>query len=259
MKILFVGEIVAEPGRKAVRQVLPDVIKEYSPDLVLANAENSAAGRGVTLDILKELQNLGINYFTGGDHMFWQRGTDEIIDDMPVIRPANYPDPTPGKGYVVLDTGKNGKVLLINLMGRTSFSSLFSYLDDPFRKADEILEEFEGEKFSSIIVDFHAESSSEKYTLGFYLDGRVDVFIGSHTHVPSADGFELPKGTLYLSDVGMTGIIDSVLGVKTEIITNLFLTARNQKFEWAESGRKAFRSVLFDTQEKTIQRIDKIL
>ncbi len=259
MKILFIGEIVAEPGRKAVRQVLPEVIDEYSPDLILSNAENSAAGRGITKDILKELQDLGINYFTSGDHVFWQRDTDDMIDDAPIVRPANYPDPTPGKGYTVIDTGKNGSVLLINLMGRTGFTSLSAYLDDPFRKADEILKEFEGQDFSAKIVDFHAESSSEKYSLGFYLDGRVDIFVGSHTHIPSADGFIMPKGTMYLTDVGMTGIIDSVLGVKTEIITKMFLTARNQRFDWETSGRKAFRSVLFDTQQKTITRLDKML
>jgi metallophosphoesterase (TIGR00282 family) len=259
MKILFVGEIIAQPGRQTVKQVLPKLLEENDIDLVLSNAENAAHGRGVTQDTLRELQNLGIDYFTGGDHVFWQRGTEEIIDELPILRPANYPEGTPGEGYKILDTGANGLVLVINLMGRTSFSGMNAFLDDPFKKADEILEETKDKEFTAKIIDFHAESSSEKYVLGSYLDGRVDIFVGSHTHVPSADGFVMPKGTLYISDVGMTGIIDSAIGVKTDIVLRQFQTARFQRFEWEEDGRKVFRSVLFDTEEKTIKRMDKLL
>jgi metallophosphoesterase (TIGR00282 family) len=259
MKVLFIGEIIAQPGRQAVKQVLPEILEENDVDLVISNAENAAHGRGVTKEILNELQNLGIDYFTGGDHVFWQRGTEEIIDDLPIIRPANYPDGTPGKGYKILDTGAKGLVLLINLMGRTSFSNINSYLDDPFKKADQILEETSNKEFTAKIVDFHAEASSEKYALGFYLDGKVDILVGSHTHVPTADGFVMPKGTMYITDIGMTGILDSAIGVKKDIIIQLFLTARHQRFEWEETGRKVFRSVLFDTETKTIKRVDKLL
>lgn len=259
MKILFIGEIVASPGRKAVQLVLPEIIKEHKPDLILANVENLSGGRGITEENLNEIKQAGVDYFTGGDHIFWQVGTEELMETLPLIRPANYPTGTPGFGYKVLDIGKKGQVLLINLMGRTSFGGTFSYLDDPFRTADEILNQHSEQKFAAIFVDFHAESTSEKMALAYYLDGRVDAIVGTHIHVPTADVMVLPKGTLYVTDVGMSGNIDSVLGVKKEIIINLFLTARNQRFEWENTGRKAFRSVLLDTVKKTVLRIDKLI
>ena len=261
MKILFVGEIVASPGRKAVKRVLPDLKKEYGIDFVVANAENEAGGKGVTPETLMELQSYGIDYFTGGDHIYWQRGTEDIIDSLPLIRPANYPDDAtaPGKGYAVVDTGKNGKILLINLMGRTSFGGPFAYLDDPFKKADEIIEMHKDENLAATIIDFHAEASSEKVVFGFYVDSRVTAVVGTHTHVPTCDNRALPKGTLYVTDVGMTGNIDTSLGVKKEIVLQMFQTARFQKFEWEEAGTKAFRSVLLDTDRNSIERIDKIL
>lgn len=259
MKVLFVGEIVGDPGRRAVKKELAGVIAEYKPNLVLSNIENLSGGRGATVDNLNEVKQMGVDYFTSGDHIFWQKGTEEIIDDLPLVIPANYPQGTPGKGFTVIDTGATGPVLLINLMGRTSFNSLFSYLDDPFRKADEIIEMHRNMKLSAIIIDFHADSTSEKAAFGFYMDGRVTAIVGSHTHVPTADNICLPKGTLFVTDVGMTGNIDTVLGVKKELIINMFLTARNQKFEWENAGRQAFRSVLFDTEAKTIIRIDKLI
>lgn len=259
MKILFVGEIVAEPGRKVVKNILPDLKKELDVDFVIANAENSAAGRGITPNTLMELHDAGIDYFTSGDHVFRQKGTEEIIHELPIIRPANYPDPeTPGKGYEVLDTGKNGKILLINILGKTSFGGLNAYLDNPLDTMEEILKEYEGEDMISI-VDFHGDSTSEKAVFGLYFDGRVTAVVGSHTHVPTCDNRTLPKGTLFVSDIGMTGAIDSSLGVKTEIILKTFKTARFQRFEWEEAGTKAFRSVLLDTDKSTIERFDKIL
>jgi len=259
MKILFIGEIVSQPGRTAVEQVLPQLIKKENVDLVLSNAENMSGGRGATAVNINEMMQLGIHYFSGGDHTFWQRETEDEIDMLPVIRPANYPKGVPGKGFHILDTGKNGKVLFINLMGRTSYNSLFSYLDDPFTKLDQILEETKDEEFAATIVDFHADSTSEKEALTFYADGRVTAVLGTHTHAPSADTIVFPKGTMYVTDVGMTGNIDSVLGVKKEIIINMFLTARNQRFEWESAGRKAFRSVLLDTETSSIERIDKLV
>jgi metallophosphoesterase (TIGR00282 family) len=259
MKILFVGEIVAGPGRKAVAAMLPEVIKEHKPDLVISNIENLSHGRGILEDNVREMEQLGIDYFTGGDHIFWQNGTEDLIDSIPLVRPANYPEGTIGKGHAVVDLGQKGQVLIINLMGRTSFGGPQSYLDDPFKKADEILDMYKDQKFAAIFVDFHAEGTSEKMALAFYLDGRVDAVVGTHSHIPSADGRKLPKGTLYLTDVGMCGNLDSVLGVKKEIIIKLFLTALNQRFEWEKSGTKAFRSVLLDTVDKTVLRIDKII
>ena len=259
MKILYVGEIVAKPGREIVAKFLPEIIKENKVDIVFANAENLSGGRGITEEKIEQMKLAGIDYFTGGEHIFQQDGTEDFIDRVPVLRPANYPGKLPGDGYKIIDTGKNGKLLLINLMGITSFSGKNAFLDNPFLKIDEILEETKDEDIKVRIVDFHAEATSEKYSMGFYTDGRVNAVIGTHTHVPTCDNMLLPKGTLYVTDVGMCGAIDSSLGVKADITIKMFLTAMNQRFEWESAGRKAFRSVLLDTEAKSIVRIDKII
>jgi 2',3'-cyclic-nucleotide 2'-phosphodiesterase len=259
MKILFVGEIVAKPGREIVSKLLPEIVKEHKVDLVFANAENLSGGRGVTEDKLDQMKLAGIDYFTSGEHIFWEKGTEDIIDKLPILRPANYPEGTPGEGYKVIDAGKNGQILLINLMGVTSYSGKNAFLDNPFAKIDEILEKTKDQTFTAKIVDFHAEATSEKYSMGFYLDGRVDAVIGTHTHVPTCDNYILPKGTLYVTDVGMCGAIDSSLGVKADITIKMFKTAMNQRFEWESAGRKAFRSVLLDLEARSIIRIDKML
>ena len=256
MKILFVGEIVAKPGREIVQKFLPKIIKEHKPDAVFANCENLSGGRGITEEKIEQMKMVGIDYFTSGEHIFHERGTTDFIENVPVLRPANYPKGTPGSGYKIIDLGK---VLLINLMGITSFGGKNSFLDNPFVRIDEILEETKNENIDAKIVDFHAEATSEKYSMGFYLDGRVDAVLGTHTHVPTCDNMVLPKGTLYITDIGMCGAIDSSLGVKADITIKMFLTAMNQHFEWESAGRKAFRSVLLDLQAKTIVRIDKII
>ncbi len=256
MRILFIGDIVARPGRQVVKELLPKMIKKEKIDLVLANAENIAHGRGATKGTIRELMDLGIDYFTSGDHIFWQKGFADEIDSLPVIRPANFPAGTAGEGHAVIDTGKKGKVLLINLLGRVFLNER---VDDPFRAADKILEKYKDEDISLTIVDFHAEASSEKYALAFYLDGKVDAIVGTHTHVPTCDNIALPQKTLYISDIGMTGVIDSVLGVEKDIIIKYYLTGLNQRFEWANTGRKAFSGVLLDTDKNSIDRIDEIL
>ena len=259
MKILFVGEIVAKPGREIVQKFLPEIIKEHKPDAVFANCENLSGGRGITEEKIEQMKMVGIDYFTSGEHIFHERGTTDFIENVPVLRPANYPKGTPGSGYKIIDLGRKGKVLLVNLMGITSFGGKNSFLDNPFVRIDEILEETKNENIDAKIVDFHAEATSEKYSMGFYLDGRVDAVLGTHTHVPTCDNMVLPKGTLYITDIGMCGAIDSSLGVKADITIKMFLTAMNQHFEWESAGRKAFRSVLLDLQAKTIVRIDKII
>lgn len=259
MKILFVGEIVAKPGRQIVTQILPEVIKEKKPDLVLANAENLAAGRGVTEETIEEMRLIGIDYFTSGEHVFWHKGSEDFIENLPILRPANYPEDTPGKGYDIIDLGSKGKVCLINLMGQTSFNNKNAFLDNPFKVAEKLVDKAKSEGADVILIDFHAEATSEKYSLGFYLDGKVDAIVGTHTHVPTCDQMVLPKGTLYITDVGMCGAVDSSLGVKAEITIRMFLTARNQRFEWESAGRKAFRSVLLDTETSSIERIDKLI
>ena len=256
MKILFIGDIVARPGRDTVKEVLPDILKKEEIDFCVANAENIAHGRGATVGTIEELISVGVDFFTSGDHIFWQKGFEEEIDNLPIIRPANLPPGQAGRGYEIVDTGKNGKILLMNLQGRVFLNER---VDDPFRKADEILEEVEGEDIAFSIVDFHAEATSEKYAFGFYLDGRVGAILGTHTHVPTCDQRVLPRKSLYISDIGMTGIIDSVLGVEKDIIIKYFLTGRNQRFEWENTGTKAFRGVILDTRKNSIERVDQVI
>lgn len=258
MKILFIGDIVSDPGRLAVKTALPEIKNTLNPDIVIANAENLTQGRGVTKSNLDEMLDAGVDYFTGGDHIFWQRNSMEDMPTFPVVIPANYPEPTPGNKFKIFETPV-GKILIMNLMGRTSFGGPYSYLEDPFRTADKILKEHAHIPNLVKIIDFHGDATSEKYAFGFYVDGRVDAVVGTHTHVPTCDNRILPSGTAFVTDVGMAGNIDSVLGVKTEIIQKLFLTAQNQRFEWENTGKIAFRSVIIDTDRKTIERVDKYL
>ena len=256
MRILFIGDIVGKPGRALVSDLLPGLRKSESIDVVLANADNLAHGRGATRGTVEEVLSCGVDLLTGGDHIFHYKAFENDIEDLPVLRAANYPGYTPGKGHTVLDLGKKGSLLVISLLGRTSFGGPSIYLNDPFRTVDEILEEFSSFDNLVSLVDFHAEATSEKNALGFYLDGRVTGVVGTHTHIPTCDVRVLPSGTMFVTDVGMTGNIDSVLGVKSDIILNLFLTARSQKFEWENTGAKAFRSVLLDTDSSQIKRLD---
>ncbi len=256
MKILFIGDVVGRAGRETVAEVLPALREEHELDIVISSADNLAGGRGATKGTINEMRDAGVDFFTGGDHIFHYKDFEEDIEDLPVLRAANYPGDVPGKGYAVIDLGEKGSLLLISLLGRTSFGGPLTYLDDPFRTADEILKEFSEKDDLVTLVDFHAEATSEKNALAFYLDGRVDAVVGTHTHIPTCDTRVLPLGTMYVTDVGMTGNIDTVLGVDEEIIIKLFLSARFQKFDWPSTGTKAFRSVLLDIQSNQIKRLD---
>jgi metallophosphoesterase (TIGR00282 family) len=253
MKILFLGDIVSNSGIEVVNHFLPNLKKELNIDFVIANGENAEGGRGVSFETLNALISSGVDFFTSGDHVFWQKNSEELLDSFPIIRPANYPAGTHGFGYKIVETKNDRRLLIINAMGRTFLNER---LDDPFRKIDEILEITSSQKIDLKIVDFHAEATSEKVAMGFYLDGKVDIVVGTHTHVPTCDQMILPNGTYFVSDLGMCGNIDSVLGVKKEIIIDFFLTAKNQRFVWEEFGRKAFRSLFIDTENKIIKRID---
>jgi hypothetical protein len=256
MKILFIGDIVGSPGRETVKKILPNLKREHQIDVVIGCADNLSHGRGATLETVHEMMDAGIDFFTGGDHIFHNKTFEIDIDSVPVLRAANYPGESPGKGHYLFDLGSKGYLLLINLLGRTSFNKNASYLDDPFTTADKILAEYSDRKNIFSLVDFHAEATSEKNALGFYLDGRVDAIVGTHTHIPTCDTRTLSQGTMFITDVGMTGNIDSVLGVEADIIINSFLTARPQKFDWEKTGATAFRSVLLDSVNKTITRLD---
>ncbi|MCG2685853.1 YmdB family metallophosphoesterase [Candidatus Parcubacteria bacterium] len=260
MRILFLGDIVGKLGRRACEKLLPKLKKDAKIDLVLANAENIAHGKGATKATIEEVLSYGIDHFTSGNHIFWCKGFDRDIEGLPVLRPANYPPETPGKGYTVLDLGKSGQVLLINLLGRTFIESSAAC---PFREADRILEEFQGREGVTVVVDIHGEATSEKVALGWYLDGRVAAVLGTHTHVPTADAWVMPKGTAYITDVGMVGARNSVLGVAPPIIIDRFITAVPQRFDWVENGPAVFNSVLLEVdgngRAKSIERIDRVL
>jgi metallophosphoesterase (TIGR00282 family) len=254
MKILFIGEIVSKPGRDAVKELLGKVVAERDIDFVIANCENLAHGRGMTPTTLDEMFEAGINFITGGDHTYWNELGIELLNLPNVIRPINYPNNPEGQGYQIIKS-QNTKILIINALGLTSFNSLTSYLDSPFNTIDEVLEKEKG-NYDFSILDFHAESTSEKHATAFYFDGKIDAIVGTHTHVPTCDNRKLPNGSLYVTDVGMTGNLDSVLGVKKEIIINLMTTGLNQRFDWETQGTSAFRSVVIDTVNRTIDRCD---
>ncbi len=233
MNILFLGDIVGRAGRNAVRDRLPTLQAKYHPEYIIANGENAAAGFGITRSVYDELiYDLNINILTSGNHI-WDK--KEIFKDFPsmdkLLRPVNYPACMHGKGYRI-DMVKNIGVCVISLLGRVFMNSA---LECPFRTMDKIIEEVK-DKAKVIIVDFHAEATSEKRALGFYLDGKVTAVIGTHTHIQTADEQLLPKGTAYITDAGMVGPRDSVLGMQTQTALNRFLYGINEKFEVVETG-----------------------
>jgi len=199
------------------------------------------------------MTDAGIDFFTSGDHIFWNEEFQMNADNLPIIRPCNYPSEVWGKTYAILTAKKSGKrLLVINALGRTFLNER---LDDPFTGVETILNANVG-NYDYSLVDFHAEASSEKMAFAFNFAGRVSAIVGTHTHIPTCDA-RLIDSTLYITDVGMTGNIDSILGVKKEIILNLYRTALNQKFEWENYGKKAFRGVIIDLKNKKIERFDK--
>jgi metallophosphoesterase (TIGR00282 family) len=229
MKILFIADIVGEPGRASIAKNLPGLFDRENPDLIIANAENAAGGKGLTSPVARELFGLGVDVITMGNHTFDRKEIESAIDDPKVLRPANYPPGVPGKGWNIYNTKSGQKVAVINIMGRV----YMPVIDDPFRAAAEIIEKVRAET-KIIFVDFHAEITSEKLTMGWFLDGRVSACIGTHTHIPTADERILPGGTAYLSDAGMTGPSDGVIGMDREIILKKYLTGIPQHFSVAK-------------------------
>ena len=216
MLILAIGDVIGRPGRQAVSKLLPDLRRQYGLDLVIANGENAAGGFGLTPATAGELLDAGVDVLTSGNHIWTQKEIIPYLDgEMPILRPLNYPPGVPGKGYLI-----NSKAMVVNLMGRTFMGDL----DCPFRAMDQLLAEL-GHKSPVIIVDFHAEATSEKVAMGRYLDGRVSAVLGTHTHVGTVDAHLLPQGTAYITDIGMTGPKNSVIGDDTEAVIQRFLTA----------------------------------
>lgn len=230
MKILFIGDIIGKPGRRAVRELLPWIIEERRIDFVIANCENAAAGFGVTGEVVEELYGCHIDILTSGNHI-WDK--KEIVDFVEgyetLLRPANYPPGAPGRGSVVVATPGGVRIGVINLAGRVFMNPL----DCPFRTADREIEKIKN-RAQAIVVDMHAEATSEKIAMGWYLSGRVAAVLGTHTHVQTADDRILPGETAYITDVGMTGPFDSVIGIKKEVILQRFLLQIPNKFDVAK-------------------------
>jgi len=254
-KILFVADVVGHPGRDAVKAILPGLKKEFEPDLTVVNGENAAGGFGLTAKIAGELKSHGAEVITSGNHVFAQK---EFVGELPglerVLRPANYPPRAPGQGSCVVEVSGQ-KVLVMNIIGRIFLDSL----DDPFRAADAILAANPDVRI--VFCDMHAEATSEKTAMGWYLDGRASAVVGTHTHIPTADARILPKGTAYVTDVGMVGPRDGCIGMDKDIVLQRFLTGVPNRFAVA-SGLVTFNSVLVNIDASTgratsIQRIDR--
>jgi len=230
LNILFIGDIVGRAGRLALASRLNRLIDLNNVDLVVANGENAAAGFGLTPDIARELFDLGVDVITSGNHIWDKKEIYPWLDSQPkLLRPANYPDGAPGRGAGIFTTNAGTKVGVLNLEGRVFMNAL----ECPFRKADVLVEELRRQT-PVILVDFHAEATSEKVALGHYLDGRVSIVVGTHTHVQTADERVLPGGTAYISDAGMTGSRDAVIGIRKELAIERFLTQLPVRFEVAK-------------------------
>jgi len=257
LRVLFIGDIVHRIGRRAIAKVLPELRKEYDLDLVIGNGEHISTGYGMTEKAYYELIEAGVDYITSGNHIWRKREFVPLLDsrEIKVLRPANYPEGVPGRGYDVIEI-KGQKVVLMNFIGLLFINP---ELDSPFRKADEILDKVKDIPIK--IVDFHADISSEKVAFGLYLDGRVSAVIGTHTHVPTADAQILEGKTAYVSDVGMVGPKGSVLGVKKDIILKKFVTGLPGRHESETRGECIVNAVLFEINSSgealKIERVDR--
>lgn len=246
MRILFIGDVVGSPGREMVKDYLPKLKQKYHPSVTIVNGENAAGGKGITEKIYKQFLEWGVQVITMGNHTWDKREVFEFIDDAKyMIRPANFTEESPGKGIVYLNI--NGqKIAVINMQGRTFLPPI----DDPFRKADELIEEAK-QRTNIIFVDFHAEATSEKQAMGWYLDGRVSAVVGTHTHTQTADERILSEGTAFITDVGMTGPYDGILGVEKEAVLKRFLTNLPVRFEVVRRGKKQLNGILITIDAKT--------
>ena len=252
MKFLIIGDVIGRTGRNALREFLPSLIDKEEPDFIIANGENAAGGFGITKKVLDELLSMGIDVITSGNHIWDKKEIVQFIDqEERLLRPANVPPSALGRGYGIYK--KNDKrIAVINLMGRVFMGIP---LDCPFRTFDEIYEKIK-DTVDYIVVDFHAEATSEKMAFGYYVDGKADIVFGTHSHVPTADEQILPKGTAYITDVGLTGAVHSVIGMKIDQPIQKFLTGMPVKYEVATGGYLFHAIVVEKTDEKTeIRRI----
>ncbi|MEJ5172171.1 MAG: TIGR00282 family metallophosphoesterase [Hydrogenothermaceae bacterium] len=250
MRFLFIGDVIGRTGRRAVSTLLPSLKREYGVDFVVLNGENLAHGNGINQKVFNEMVSAGVDVITSGNHTFDKKEVFPLLDtEHRLLRPANLPPMAKGRGFGVYE--KEGKkILVINLMGRVFMGGS---LDCPFRKFDEIYQELK-DKADYIIVDFHGEATSEKQAFAYYVDGRATAVFGTHTHVQTSDERFLPKGTVFITDVGMTGPLDSVIGMRKDEVIQKFITGMPQKYEPAE-GRFIFNALFFDAESGVIKRI----
>ncbi len=251
VRLLFIGDIVGRPGRDLVKQGLSALVEHHAIDLVIANAENAAAGFGITREIGDQLLDLGVDVMTSGNHIWDKKEALDYIGVEPrLLRPANYPAGAPGNGSYLARTRSNVSVGVVNIMGRVFMANI----DDPFAV---VLKELEALKARTriVFVDIHAEATSEKLAMGWHLDGKVTAVVGTHTHVQTADERILPKGTAYLTDVGMTGPHDSIIGVEIDAALGRFLTALPARFETA-TGNPRLNAVIIEADEQTGRALD---
>ncbi|MDD2730633.1 MAG: TIGR00282 family metallophosphoesterase [Candidatus Portnoybacteria bacterium] len=265
MKILFFGDIVGQPGRQAMKKILPELKEEFQPDLTIANGENMAAGLGFSQKTLEEIMEAGVDWLTNGDHAFDVKEAAGLLADKkwPILRPLNWPGDAPGRGWEIIRVGAR-RILLVVLAGRVFMRQNFN---DPFFQIKELLEDYSlkggkqgDEAVDAILIDFHAEATSEKGAMAWFLDGRVSAVLGTHTHVPTADEKIMPQGTAFISDLGMVGPRDSVLGIEPDIIVKRLLTQRLIKKEVAKNSPVEINGVFLDIDDQTglakkIQRI----
>ncbi|SFD78998.1 hypothetical protein SAMN05216238_10492 [Lentibacillus persicus] len=256
MNILFIGDVTGSPGRNMIETYLPKLREKYRPGMTIINGENAAAGKGINKKIYKQFLEWGAHVITMGNHTWDKKEIFEFIDDANnLVRPANFPEGTPGKGIVYINI--NGtEVAVINAQGRTFLPAI----DDPFRKLDELVETAR-KRTNIIFVDFHAEATSEKQAMGWYLDGKVSAVAGTHTHTQTADERILPQGTAYITDVGMTGPYDSILGMDKETVMKKFLTSLPVRFEIDKEGRTQLNGLVISIDENTgsAYNIERIL
>jgi len=257
VKILFVGDVVGRPGRRAVSALLPGLAQEHGIDFVLANGENAAGGMGITVGVARELLEAGVHVVTLGNHVWKHKeGAQVVENETRLIRPANFPPGVPGRGEGIFSSGEGTRIAVLNLCGRTFMEAL----DCPFRVANEAVARLR-EQVRVIIVDMHAEATSEKQAMGFYLDGRASAVIGTHTHVQTADERVLPGGTAYITDVGMTGPKNSIIGMQPEGIMARFISRLPARFEVAR-GPVLLNAAVITVNEETglaegIQRLQQ--